>query len=46
MDVKISVNLVNDDGSLKIALLESDCTVKSIGIDINGGASWLYQGYC
>ncbi|KFK39349.1 hypothetical protein AALP_AA3G232800 [Arabis alpina] len=44
MDVKISVNLVNDDGSLKIALLESGCTVKSIGIHINGGASWLYQG--
>ncbi|VVA99015.1 unnamed protein product [Arabis nemorensis] len=44
MDVKVSVNLFNDDGSLKIALLESGCTVKSIGIHINGGASWLYQG--
>ncbi|CAH2053236.1 unnamed protein product [Thlaspi arvense] len=44
MDLKTTVTLVDDNGSLKIATRESDCKVKSIGIHINGGASWLYQG--
>ncbi|XP_024015782.1 putative BPI/LBP family protein At3g20270 [Eutrema salsugineum] len=44
MDLKTTVTLVDDNGSLKIASRESDCKVKSIGIHINGGASWLYQG--
>lgn len=45
MDLKTTVTLVDDNGSLKIASRESDCKVRSIGIHINGGASWLYQGY-
>ncbi|KAJ0264552.1 putative BPI/LBP family protein [Hirschfeldia incana] len=44
MDLKTTVSLVGDDGSLKIASRDSDCKVKSIGIHIHGGASWLYQG--
>ncbi|ANM65438.1 lipid-binding serum glycoprotein family protein [Arabidopsis thaliana] len=44
MNVRITATLVNDNGSLKIASRENDCTVKNIDIHINGGASWLYQG--
>ncbi|CAH8328994.1 unnamed protein product [Eruca vesicaria subsp. sativa] len=44
MDLKSTVTLVGDKGSLKIASRDSDCKVKSIGIHVNGGASWLYQG--
>ncbi|KAF8103969.1 hypothetical protein N665_0182s0075 [Sinapis alba] len=44
MDLKTTVTMVGDNGSLKIASRNSDCKVKSIGIHINGGASWLYQG--
>ncbi|KAL0743107.1 hypothetical protein Bca4012_084620 [Brassica carinata] len=44
MDLKTTVNLAGDNGSLKIASRDSDCKVKGIGIHINGGASWLYQG--
>lgn len=46
IDVKTTVTLLDDNGSLKIASRESDCTVENINIHINGGASWLYQGYC
>lgn len=46
MDLKITVTLVVDNGSLKIGSRASECTVKNIDIHINGGASWLYQGYC
>lgn len=46
IDVKTTVTLFDDNGSLKIASRESDCTVENIDIHINGGASWLYQGYC
>lgn len=45
MDVKTTVTLVDDNGSLKLASRDSDCTVQNIDIHINGGASWLYQGY-
>ncbi|CAN7106311.1 unnamed protein product [Brassica rapa subsp. narinosa] len=44
MDLRTTVSLVGENGSLKIASRHSDCKVKSIGIHINGGASWLYQG--
>ncbi|KAL1197734.1 putative BPI/LBP family protein [Cardamine amara subsp. amara] len=44
MDLKITVTLVGDNGSLKIASQASDCKVKNIDIHISGGASWLYQG--
>lgn len=44
MDLRSTVTLVGENGSLKIASRDSDCKVKSIGIHINGGASWLYQG--
>ncbi|CAH2047806.1 unnamed protein product, partial [Thlaspi arvense] len=36
MDLKTSITLIDDNGSLKIATRESDCKVKSIGIHING----------
>ncbi|XP_019097082.1 PREDICTED: putative BPI/LBP family protein At3g20270 isoform X2 [Camelina sativa] len=44
IDVKTTVTLLDDYGSLKVASRESDCTVENIDIHINGGASWLYQG--
>ncbi|XP_019082628.1 PREDICTED: putative BPI/LBP family protein At3g20270 [Camelina sativa] len=44
IDVKTTVTLLDDNGGLKVASRESDCTVENIDIHINGGASWLYQG--
>lgn len=45
MDVGLTLGLENKDGSLKLSLLDSGCYVKDIDIRVEGGASWLYQGY-
>ncbi|PHU12981.1 hypothetical protein BC332_19911 [Capsicum chinense] len=44
MDVGISFNLTNNQGSLMLTPLDCGCSVKDIFIKLNGGASWLYQG--
>lgn len=45
MDVGISFNLTNVQGSLMLSPLDCGCSVKDIFIKLDGGASWLYQGY-
>ncbi|KAG9159829.1 hypothetical protein Leryth_007830 [Lithospermum erythrorhizon] len=44
MEVGLTVNLKNQDGSLRLSLLEYGCYVQNIDIKLEGGASWLYQG--
>lgn len=44
MDVGISFNLTNLEGSLMLSPLDCGCSVKDIFIKLDGGASWLYQG--
>ncbi|XP_055823664.1 putative BPI/LBP family protein At1g04970 [Solanum dulcamara] len=44
MDVGISFNLTNLQGSLMLSPLDCGCSVKDIFIKLDGGASWLYQG--
>lgn len=44
MDVGISFNLTNLQGSLMLTPLDCGCSVKDIFIKLDGGASWLYQG--
>ncbi|KAK4355209.1 hypothetical protein RND71_024180 [Anisodus tanguticus] len=44
MDVGISFNLTNHQGSLMLSPLDCGCSVKDISIKLDGGASWLYQG--
>ncbi|KAM7270818.1 hypothetical protein ACFE04_030032 [Oxalis oulophora] len=44
MDIGLTLGLENDQGTLKLNLLDSGCYVKSISIKLDGGASWLYQG--
>lgn len=45
MEVGLTAVLKNQDGNLKVSLLECGCHVKGISIKLDGGASWLYQGY-
>ncbi|KAG7957739.1 hypothetical protein I3843_11G190300 [Carya illinoinensis] len=44
MVVGLTANLENQEGKLKLHLLECGCHVKDISIKLDGGASWLYQG--
>lgn len=45
MVVGLTATLENQEGKLKLHLLECGCHVKDISIKLDGGASWLYQGY-
>lgn len=44
MEIGLTLGLQNQEGSLKVSLLESGCQVKDISILLDGGASWFYQG--
>ncbi|KAL3503564.1 hypothetical protein ACH5RR_038013 [Cinchona calisaya] len=44
MEVGLSLGLKNQQGSLKLSLLDCGCYVKDLSIHLDGGASWLYQG--
>ncbi|CAM8955808.1 unnamed protein product [Rhodiola kirilowii] len=44
LEVGLTLGLTNDEGSMKLSLLNSSCDVKNITIDLDGGASLLYQG--
>ncbi|KAK4341879.1 hypothetical protein RND71_037695 [Anisodus tanguticus] len=44
MDIGISFNLTNHQGSLMLSPLDCGCAVKDTFIKLDGGASWLYQG--
>ena len=45
MEVGFTLGLKNQEGTLKLSLMDSGCYVKEITIKLDGGASWLYQGY-
>lgn len=45
MEVGLTLVLENQKGSLKLSLTDCGCYVKDISIKLDGGASWLYQGY-
>ncbi|KAH9607227.1 hypothetical protein KSS87_021291 [Heliosperma pusillum] len=44
LEVELTTSLKNNEGSLKLSVLESKCDVDDIDIKVEGGASWLYQG--
>ncbi|KAK6229788.1 hypothetical protein SCA6_018739 [Theobroma cacao] len=44
MVVVLNVALINQEGTLKLLLLDCGCHVEDIYIKVDGGASWLYQG--
>ncbi|XWS27795.1 hypothetical protein CRYUN_Cryun25bG0010800 [Craigia yunnanensis] len=44
MLVGLNVAIINQEGTLKLLLLDCGCDVKDISIKVDGGASWLYQG--
>ncbi|KAI3992560.1 hypothetical protein MKX01_020852 [Papaver californicum] len=45
MDVKLNFGLEYEGGTLKLSPLECGCFVKDIAIILDGGLSWLYQGF-
>lgn len=45
MEVGITVEMKNQEGSLKLSLMECGFYLKDISITLDGGASWFYQGY-
>lgn len=45
MEVGLSLGLENSEGSMKLSIKECGCNVENISIKLDGGASWLYQGY-
>ncbi|CAK7349060.1 unnamed protein product [Dovyalis caffra] len=44
MEVGLTLGLKNQEGTLKLSLVDCGCYVKDISIKVDGGASWLYQG--
>lgn len=45
MEIGLSLGLQSNEGGLKLSLSECGCHVKDISIELEGGASWFYQGY-
>lgn len=45
MEIGLTLSLKIQEGVIDISLLEGGCYVKDIIIKLDGGASWLYQGY-
>ncbi|XVF70755.1 hypothetical protein PTKIN_Ptkin11bG0188100 [Pterospermum kingtungense] len=44
MVVGLNAAIINEEGTLKLLLLDSRCHVTDISIKVDGGAAWLYQG--
>ncbi|XP_038690731.1 putative BPI/LBP family protein At1g04970 [Tripterygium wilfordii] len=44
MQVGITATIKEEEGTIKLFLLDCGCSVEDISIDLDGGASWLYQG--
>ncbi|PIA36931.1 hypothetical protein AQUCO_03200113v1 [Aquilegia coerulea] len=44
MEVGLTLGLEDQEGTLKLPLKECGCNLKSITINLDGGASWFYQG--
>ncbi|KAG8386076.1 hypothetical protein BUALT_Bualt03G0111300 [Buddleja alternifolia] len=45
LEIGLTLSLKTQQGSLKLSLLECGCYVNDISIKLDGGASWLYQGF-
>lgn len=45
MEVGLTLGLENREGSMKLSAKDCGCYVEDISIKLDGGASWLYQGY-
>lgn len=45
MEVGLTLGLENQEGALTLSLMDCGCHVNEISIILDGGASWLYQGY-
>lgn len=45
MEVRLTLGLELQEETLKLFLLGCGCSVQDISIKLDGGASWLYQGY-
>ncbi|KAK6934517.1 Lipid-binding serum glycoprotein, C-terminal [Dillenia turbinata] len=43
MQLGLIVGLKNQQGTLRLSVVECNCRVGDISIDLDGGASWLYQ---
>lgn len=43
MEVGFTLSLKNQEGTIRLSLLECGCHVDDIFIKLDGGASWLYQ---
>jgi hypothetical protein len=43
MQVGLTVNISNQEGTFKLILLDYGCHVGDLSIKLNGGAAWLYQ---
>ncbi|EEC80477.1 putative BPI/LBP family protein At1g04970 [Oryza sativa Japonica Group] len=44
MEVGITMQIKNYNGSLSLSVLQCGCNVKDLVISLDGGASWFYQG--
>lgn len=45
MEIELKMSMKNQDGNLKLTLLHCECNMKELFITLEGGTSWLYQGY-
>lgn len=45
MEMLVTLGLDISKGTLKLSTIECNCHIADITIDLDGGASWLYQGY-
>jgi lipopolysaccharide-binding protein len=45
MEVGITMEIKNYNGSLALNVSQCGCYVKDLVISLDGGASWFYQGY-
>ncbi|WVZ65350.1 hypothetical protein U9M48_014730 [Paspalum notatum var. saurae] len=43
MEVGASMGMKNQNGSLKLSVMECGCYMENLDITLNGGASWFYQ---
>ncbi|KAJ6823187.1 putative BPI/LBP family protein [Iris pallida] len=45
MEVGLTMTMKNNNGTLELNVTECGCYMEDIFITLNGGASWLYQGF-
>lgn len=45
MEVRLTMSMKSNNGSLELTVSDVSCYIEECVISLNGGASWLYQGY-